>query len=80
MITRAAAGSTVPKSAMLLPLCSAVAKMVSVDDVADRPARGYSQGQRTRIALARAIVHGPGNLLLDEPTAGLDVMATRGLR
>jgi sodium transport system ATP-binding protein len=49
-------------------------------EFADRPAKGYSQGQRTRIALARAIVHQPGNLLLDEPTAGLDVMATRGLR
>jgi len=52
----------------------------SLSDFADRPAKDYSQGQRTRIALARAIVHDPGNLLLDEPMAGLDVMATRGLR
>ncbi len=52
----------------------------ALTEFADRPAKGYSQGQRTRIALARAIVHDPGNLLLDEPTAGLDVMATRGLR
>lgn len=52
----------------------------ALGEFADRPAKGYSQGQRTRIALARAIVHRPRNLLLDEPTAGLDVMATRGLR
>lgn len=65
------------------PLARRVAGLVEDFDLtefADRPARGYSQGQRTRIALARALVHGPGNLLLDEPTAGLDVMATRGLR
>ncbi|MGB5210978.1 MAG: ATP-binding cassette domain-containing protein [Gammaproteobacteria bacterium] len=52
----------------------------SLQDFADRPAKDYSQGQRTRIALARAIIHEPANLLLDEPMAGLDVMATRGLR
>lgn len=52
----------------------------ALGEFADRRAKGYSQGQRTRIALARAIIHQPRNLLLDEPTAGLDVMATRGLR
>ena len=60
-----------------------VAKLIddfALGEFADRPAKGYSQGQRTRIALARAIIHQPRNLLLDEPTAGLDVMATRGLR
>ena len=46
----------------------------------DRRAKGFSQGQRTKVALARALVHGPRNLLLDEPTNGLDVMATRSLR
>jgi len=46
----------------------------------DRPAKGYSQGQRLKTALARAMVHNPKNLILDEPTSGLDVMATRALR
>jgi sodium transport system ATP-binding protein len=48
--------------------------------LANRKARGFSQGERTKIALARALVHDPQHLLLDEPTSGLDVMATRHLR
>ncbi len=46
----------------------------------DRRVKGFSQGQRIKVALARALVHDPGNLILDEPTNGLDVMAIRGLR
>jgi len=49
-------------------------------EFADRRARGFSQGQRVRTAIARALVHTPRNVLLDEPTNGLDVMATRALR
>ena len=48
--------------------------------VASRKAKGYSQGERTKVALARALVHDPQHVLLDEPTNGLDVMAARHLR
>jgi sodium transport system ATP-binding protein len=46
----------------------------------ERRAKGFSQGQRIKVALARALVHDPGNVVLDEPTNGLDVMAIRNLR
>ncbi|MDZ7645262.1 MAG: ATP-binding cassette domain-containing protein [Woeseiaceae bacterium] len=49
-------------------------------EFADRKTRGFSQGQRTKVALARALVHDPQNVVLDEPSNGLDVMATRALR
>jgi sodium transport system ATP-binding protein len=49
-------------------------------DFADRAAEGFSQGQRTKTAIARALVHDPRNVILDEPTNGLDVMTTRALR
>jgi sodium transport system ATP-binding protein len=49
-------------------------------DVLDRQTEGFSQGQRTKTAIARALVHDPKNVILDEPTNGLDVMTTRGLR
>jgi ABC-type Na+ transport system ATPase subunit NatA/ABC-type Na+ efflux pump permease subunit len=55
-------------------------ELLEIGDFADRPAKGFSQGQRIKVALARAMVHGPRNLVLDEPTNGLDVMATRALR
>jgi sodium transport system ATP-binding protein len=47
---------------------------------ADRRAAGFSQGQRVKTAIARALVHDPRNVILDEPTNGLDVMATRAMR
>lgn len=47
---------------------------------ADRRTKGFSQGQKVKVALARALVHDPKHVLLDEPTNGLDVMATRALR
>src|SRR5688500_3537310 len=49
-------------------------------DILDRRTEGFSQGQRTKTAIARALVHDPKNVILDEPTNGLDVMTTRGLR
>ena len=53
---------------------------LDMTEFADRRADGFSQGQRIKVALARALVHSPRNVLLDEPTNGLDVMATRALR
>ena len=48
--------------------------------VANRRAKGYSQGERLKVALARALVHQPRTIILDEPTNGLDVNAVRMLR
>lgn len=57
-----------------------VIDMLDIGEFAERRAKGFSQGQRIKVALARAMVHKPRNVLLDEPTNGLDVMATRSLR
>jgi len=53
---------------------------LEMDDILDRQTEGFSQGQRTKTAIARALVHDPRNVILDEPTNGLDVMTTRALR
>lgn len=55
-------------------------KLLEIDDFADRKTKGFSQGQRTKVAIARSLVHNPKNVILDEPSNGLDVMATRSLR
>ena len=57
-----------------------LAKALDMGDILDRQTEGFSQGQRTKTAIARALVHDPKNVILDEPTNGLDVMTTRGLR
>ncbi len=57
-----------------------IVKLLEIGDFADRRTKGFSQGQRTKVSLARALVHDPQNVLLDEPSNGLDVMATRSLR
>jgi sodium transport system ATP-binding protein len=55
-------------------------QLLDMTEFADRRVAGYSHGERTKTALARAIVHNPKNVLLDEPTNGLDVMSTRAVR
>jgi sodium transport system ATP-binding protein len=57
-----------------------VADLLSMDDILERRGKGFSQGQRIKVALARTLLHRPRNLLLDEPSRGLDVMSTRALR
>ncbi|ABM01779.1 ATP-binding cassette domain-containing protein [Shewanella amazonensis] len=59
---------------------SRVLAQLNMQDIADRRCKGFSQGQRMKTALAQAIVHQPRNIILDEPTRGLDVMSTRVLR
>jgi sodium transport system ATP-binding protein len=55
-------------------------RLLDMSDFIDRRAKGYSQGQRLKVAISRAMVHNPRNVVLDEPTNGLDVMAMRALR
>jgi len=57
-----------------------VIDQLDINEFADRRTKGFSQGQRTKVSLARSLVHEPQNILLDEPSNGLDVMATRSLR
>jgi sodium transport system ATP-binding protein len=57
-----------------------VSELLSMDDILERRTKGFSQGQRIKVALARTLLHRPRNLLLDEPSRGLDVMSTRALR
>jgi len=59
---------------------SSIITLLEIEEFADRRTKGFSQGQRTKVSLARALVHDPQNVILDEPTNGLDVMATRSLR
>ena len=68
------------EEATLAARVTALIERLDLGGVADRQAKGFSQGERTKVALARALVHDPQHLLLDEPTNGLDVMATRHLR
>ena len=57
-----------------------LAHMFDMQPLLERRTEGFSQGERMKTALARAVVHDPPNIVLDEPTNGLDVVATRALR
>ncbi|GGX42082.1 ABC transporter ATP-binding protein [Undibacterium squillarum] len=57
-----------------------LAQWLEMQPLLDRRTEGFSQGERMKTALARALVHDPKNIILDEPTNGLDVVATRALR
>ncbi|MBK6320924.1 MAG: ATP-binding cassette domain-containing protein [Burkholderiales bacterium] len=57
-----------------------LSRLLDMASILDRRAEGFSQGERMKTALARALVHDPANIVLDEPTNGLDVLATRALR
>lgn len=53
---------------------------LDMEDFIDRRTRGFSRGQQMKVALARALVHQPHNVLFDEPTNGLDVATSRAVR
>ena len=57
-----------------------VIDQLDINDFSDRKTKGFSQGQTTKVSLARSLIHGPQNVILDEPSNGLDVMARRSLR
>lgn len=60
--------------------CAELIDSLEMDGIADRRAEGFSHGERTKVVLACALAHGPRNVILDEPTEGLDVMSTRAVR
>ena len=57
-----------------------LAHLIDMAELLPRRVEGFSQGERMKVAIARAMIHDPKNLILDEPTNGLDIMATRALR
>jgi sodium transport system ATP-binding protein len=64
----------------LNPRIDEVCELLGMHDIVERRSKGFSQGQRIKVALARTLLHKPRHLLLDEPSRGLDVMSTRALR
>ena len=66
--------------ALIAQRTQALSEALEMGDIIDRRTEGFSQGQRVKTAIARALVHDPRNVILDEPTNGLDVMATRAMR
>ena len=68
------------KSEALESRVQGVIQELKMEEIADRRAEGFSRGQRQKIVLGRALVHDPHNIIMDEPTTGLDVMAVRDTR
>ena len=68
------------EKATLADRVESIIALLDIGEFADRRTKGFSQGQRTKVSLARSLVHDPQNIILDEPSNGLDVMATRSLR
>jgi sodium transport system ATP-binding protein len=58
----------------------ALIRELGLQDLGDRPTQGFSQGERMKVAIGRALIHNPQTVLLDEPTNGLDIMSTRNMR
>jgi sodium transport system ATP-binding protein len=69
----------VPKALMQKRIQS-LSERLEMAEILDRATEGFSNGQRVKTGLARTLIHDPQNVILDEPTNGLDVMSTRGLR
>jgi len=57
-----------------------LAGTLEMESIIDRRTEGFSTGETMKVAIARALIHDPRNVLLDEPTNGLDVMSTRSMR
>ena len=54
--------------------------LLDMAEIDSRRTEGFSTGEKVKVAIARSLVHAPQNIMLDEPTAGLDVMSTRAMR
>jgi sodium transport system ATP-binding protein len=67
-------------AAVLAKNAQELISLLAMENIAERRADGFSLGERMKTALARAIVHQPQHILLDEPTNGLDVITTRAVR
>ncbi|MEP7330188.1 MAG: ATP-binding cassette domain-containing protein [Betaproteobacteria bacterium] len=68
------------RGAALETRISTLVETLGLATIADRRTQGFSQGEKMKVAIARALVHDPGTILLDEPTNGLDIMSVRALR
>jgi sodium transport system ATP-binding protein len=68
------------KKSTLEPAIDELIALLDMEAIADRQTEGFSTGEQVKVAIARSLVHRPPNVMLDEPTAGLDVMSTRTMR